>query len=186
MCRARPWPHVTLALNISAVQLRDPNLAMRIMRGLAAHGIPPARVELEVTETTLLNHDGTADANLAALRGAGFRIALDDFGTGYSSLSYLQDLKVDTVKIDQSFVSHLGQSSDSAPIIQAIVHLARILKLKVVAEGVETDAQRRFLIDAGCSSLQGFLLSPPLPAAEITALLATSGESRPTGRQDAA
>ncbi len=178
------WPGVTIAVNISAVQLRDPDLPLHIMRKLAAHGVPPARMELEITESTLLGPDGIAHASLNALRDAGFRIALDDFGTGYSSLSHLQNLKVDSVKIDQSFVSHLGQSSESAPIIQAIVHLARILDLKVVAEGVETHAQRRFLIDAGCSSLQGFLLSPPLPSEKIGPLLAKQGGK--SGKQDAA
>ncbi len=180
------WPDVTVAVNISAVQLRDPDLAMRIMRRLAGHRIPPARIELEVTETALLNPDGIAEANLTALRDAGFRIALDDFGTGYSSLSHLQNLQVDIVKIDQSFVSHIGQSSDSAPIIQAIVHLARILDLKVVAEGVETDVQRRFLIDVGCSSLQGFLLSPPLPAEKVGPLLARHGAARVSDARSAA
>jgi diguanylate cyclase (GGDEF)-like protein/PAS domain S-box-containing protein len=176
------WPRVTVAVNISAVQLRDPNLPIQIMRRLAAHNVAPQRLELEITETALLSPDGVARTNLMALRQAGFRIALDDFGTGYSSLSHLQNLKVDSVKIDQSFVSHLGQSSDSAPIIQAVVHIARMLNLKVTAEGVETDAQRQFLVDAGCSSLQGFLLSPPLPAAQVGALLG----KRHAGKQDAA
>ncbi len=186
-CRALAgWPNITMAVNISAVQLRDPNLPMRIMRKLAVHGIAPARIELEVTETVVLGSGGVTQANLTTLREAGFRIALDDFGTGYSSLSHLQNLKVDSVKIDQSFVSHLGQSSDSAPIIQAVVHLARMLNLKVVAEGVETDTQRQFLIDAGCSSLQGFLLSPPLPERQVGALLARQGERQPAGEQDAA
>jgi EAL domain-containing protein (putative c-di-GMP-specific phosphodiesterase class I) len=180
------WPGVTMAINISAVQLREPNLPIQITRRLAAHGIAPARIELEITETALLSPDGIARANLTTLRDAGFRIALDDFGTGYSSLSYLQTLTVDTVKIDQSFVSNLGRSSDSGPIIQAVVHLAQMLNLKVIAEGVETDAQRRFLIDAGCSSLQGFLLSPPLPEGEIGALLTRQGNKPRTGRQDAA
>ncbi len=180
------WPGITMAINISAVQLRDPNLAMRIMRRLAVHGIPTARIEIEVTESVLLNPGDATEANLAALRAAGIRIALDDFGTGYSSLSYLQDLKIDSVKIDQSFVSHLGQSTDSAQIIQAIVHLARILNLKVVAEGVETEAQRRFLVDAGCSILQGYLLSPPLPAEKIGPLLARQGDATAAAEQDAA
>ena len=180
------WPRVTIAVNISAVQLRDPDLPMRVMRRLAAHGVPPQRLELEITETALLSPDGVTRTNLTVLRDAGLRVALDDFGTGYSSLSHLQKLEVDSVKIDQSFVSNLGQSSDSAPIIQAVVHIARVLNLKVTAEGVETDAQRRFLVDAGCSSLQGFLLSPPLPSDEIGALLAKPGGKRRTGKQDAA
>ena len=169
------WPGVTLSVNISAVQLRDPDLPMRIMRRLAAHGVPPARVELEITETAVLSPDGASQTNLATLRAAGFRVALDDFGTGYSSLSHLHNLQVDSVKIDQSFVGHLGQSSDSAPIIHAVVQIARMLGLKVTAEGVETDSQRQFLIDAGCSNLQGFLLSPPLPEGEVAPLLAKQG-----------
>ena len=180
------WPRVTVAINVSAIQLRDPDLPMRIMRKLAAHGVAPARLELEITETALLNPDGIARTNLIALRDVGFRVALDDFGTGYSSLSHLQKLEVDSVKIDQSFVSALGQSSDSAPIIQAIVHIGRMLNLKVVAEGVETDAQRKFLLNVGCSSLQGFLLSPPLPEREIISLLAKQGNRRRAGKRNAA
>ena len=180
------WPGVTMAVNISAVQLRDPALPMRIMRRLAAHGVAPARMELEITETALLGPDSIARTNLTTLREAGFRIALDDFGTGYSSLSHLQKLKVDSVKIDQSFVSALGQSSDSAPIIQAVIHIARMLNLRVVAEGVETDAQRQFLIDAGCTGMQGFLLSPPRPAHEISRLLARQGNKQRAGKQNAA
>ncbi len=180
------WPHITMAVNVSAVQLRDPNLPMRIMRRLAANNIAPARLELEITETVVLSPGDVTQTNLRVLRDAGFRIVLDDFGTGYSSLSHLQNLKVDSVKIDQSFVSQLGQSSDSAPIIQAVLHIARMLNLKVTAEGVETDAQRQFLVDAGCSNLQGFFLSPPLPEGEVGLLLAKQANTQRAGNQDAA
>ncbi len=179
------WPKISMAINVSAVQLRDPDFPMRILRKLAANKVPPVRIELEITETAVLSSDGITQTNLRALREAGFGIALDDFGTGYSSLSHLHKLHVDSIKIDQSFVSNLGQSSDSAPIIQAVVHIARMMGLKVTAEGVETDGQRQFLIDAGCSNLQGFLLSPPLPEAEIGALLLRQQEP-PAGEQDAA
>jgi diguanylate cyclase (GGDEF)-like protein/PAS domain S-box-containing protein len=180
------WPRVSVAVNVSAVQLRDPGLAMRVMLKLAAHHVLPGRLELEITETAVLSPEGVTQANLTALREAGIRLALDDFGTGYSSLSHLQNLKVDSVKIDQSFVSHLGHSSDTAPIVQAVVHLARMLNLKVTAEGVETEAQRRFLIETGCSNLQGFLLSPPLPEAEVAVLLASQSAERQASAQDAA
>ena len=179
------WPGVTLAINISAVQLRDPGLPLRIMRRLAEFSLAPSRLDLEITETAVLSTDGITQTNLETLRSAGFRIALDDFGTGYSSLSHLQNLRVDSVKIDQSFVSNLGQTSDSAPIVQAVIHIARMLGLKVTAEGVETDSQRQFLLDTGCSNLQGFLLSPPLPEAEIGPLLA-SRRPGPTDAQSAA
>ncbi len=166
------WPGITLSVNVSAVQLRDPDLPIQIMRRLAAHNVPPNRLELEITETAVLTVDATVQANLTALRAAGIRIALDDFGTGYSSLGHLRTLQVDSVKIDQSFISHLGQSSDTAPIVQAVVHMARMLGLKVTAEGVETDSQRQFLLATGCSNLQGFLLSPPLPEDDVAPLLA--------------
>ena len=109
---------------------------------------------------------------------------LDDFGTGYSSLSHLQNLRVDRIKIDQSFVSHLGEPSDSAPIVQAVIHLAGMLGLGVTAEGVETEGQRQFLIETGCSDLQGHLLSPPLPEGQIAPLLprAQGAAGERTGR----
>ena len=169
------WPGIELAVNISALQLRDPDLSGRTLRTLRKFNLNPTRLELEITETAILTADEITQANLTRLRKAGVKIALDDFGTGYSSLSHLQKLQVDSVKIDQSFVSHLGQTSDSAPIIQAVVHIGRMLGLKVTAEGVETDSQRQFLLDTGCNHMQGHLLSPPLPEDKIAQLLAEKG-----------
>jgi len=177
------WPGIELAVNISALQLRDPDLSGRTLRELRKFNLRPTRLELEITETAILNADEITQANLSRLREAGVKIALDDFGTGYSSLSHLQKLQVDSVKIDQSFVSHLGQTSDSAPIIQAVVHIGRMLGLKVTAEGVETDNQRQFLLDNGCAHMQGHLLSPPLPEDRIGPLLAEKGTA---DSQDAA
>ncbi len=166
------WPGITLAVNLSPVQLRDVNFSTRVLKKLRKFSLDPERLELEITETAMLSADATTQAHLRKLRAAGIKIALDDFGTGYSSLSHLQSLHVDRIKIDQSFVRHLGQSSDSAPIIQAVVHIARMFGLKVTAEGVETDSQRQFLLETGCSHLQGFLLSPPLPEDQIGPMLA--------------
>jgi len=177
------WSGIELAVNISALQLRDPDLSGRTLRTLRKFNLTPTRLELEITETAILNADEVTQANLTRLRKAGVKIALDDFGTGYSSLSHLQKLQVDSVKIDQSFVSHLGQTSDSAPIIQAVVHIGRMLGLKVTAEGVETDSQRQFLLDTGCAHMQGHLLSPPLPEDKIGPLLAEKGSA---DSQDAA
>ncbi len=185
-CRALTrWPEISLAVNLSAVQLRDGGLAGRILKTIHDHGLEPRRLELEITETAVLSADATTQASLQRLRSAGLKIVLDDFGTGYSSLSHLQNLRVDRIKIDQSFVSHLGETSDSAPIVKAVIHLAGMLGLGVTAEGVETEGQRQFLIETGCLDLQGHLLSPPLPEGRIAPLLATRGTARAAKRSAA-
>ncbi|MEJ8570599.1 sensor domain-containing protein [Microbaculum marinum] len=164
----RRWPDFRLAVNLSAIQLSDPQLARRIVAGLKQHGVPPERLELEITETAMLTADAATKANLRKLRDAGIRIALDDFGTGYSSLSHLQDIEIDRIKIDRSFIRNLGGRSDSAPIVQAVMYIARILGLDVIAEGVETEEQHRFLVEVGCNDFQGFLFSPPVPESQIS------------------
>jgi EAL domain-containing protein (putative c-di-GMP-specific phosphodiesterase class I) len=123
-------------------------------------GVRPEQIELEVTESILLDDDEVVRAALRNLRKAGFRIALDDFGTGYSSLSYLSKFEVDKIKIDRSFTSRLGETGDAAAIIQAVVRLGHAMGLSVSAEGVETIEQKAFLEIAGCNELQGFLFSP--------------------------
>jgi diguanylate cyclase (GGDEF)-like protein len=164
---ARAWPHVSMAVNLSAVQFRTRNFATEIAAIVRAAGVKPSQIELEVTESVLLDDDENVGMALQALRKAGFRIALDDFGTGYSSLSYLSKFEVDKIKIDQSFTSRLGETDDAAAIIHAVVRLGHAMGLSVSAEGVETPEQQAFLQGAGCNELQGFLFSPAVSHAAI-------------------
>jgi EAL domain-containing protein (putative c-di-GMP-specific phosphodiesterase class I) len=137
--------------------------------------LAPGALELEITESLLLHNLSEASANLFELRDLGVGIAIDDFGTGYSSLSYLHKLPVTTLKIDQAFVHEIGHQSlpgqEEAPIIRTIIALARNLGMGVVAEGVETNAQRDLLLSLGCESLQGYLLHRPMPVEQIDLLL---------------
>jgi EAL domain-containing protein (putative c-di-GMP-specific phosphodiesterase class I) len=134
---------------------------------IAETGLPPARLELELTEAALFNIDEAAQATLSRLRSRGIRIALDDFGTGFSSLSHLIQLNIDRIKIDRSFVRLLGTQAEGAAIISAILGLSRTLGKATTAEGVETEAQVDFLSASGCTDLQGFLLSRPVPLADF-------------------
>ncbi|WP_121115379.1 putative bifunctional diguanylate cyclase/phosphodiesterase [Croceibacterium ferulae] len=172
-CRdAGDWPIGSVAVNVSAVQLRDPHFANRALSILKEASFPPERLEVELTETSLIENAAGCDVNLKILRAAGVRVALDDFGTGYSSFSHLQALSVDRLKIDRSFVSGIGSGNDGRAIISAIMDLARASGLKVTAEGVETAEQQRFLSGIGCNSLQGYLLARPMPAHEMRLALA--------------
>ena len=164
------WPGISVAVNISAVQLHDPDFARTVEAVIGETGLPFNRVELEIVESALIENFDIAIASLNHLRALGVRIALDDFGTGFSSLTYLRKLPLDKLKIDKSFVDGTGMVQ-SAAIIQAVVALARALGMKVTAEGVETEEQHRFLRACGCHYLQGYLFSKPLPASAITAKL---------------
>jgi diguanylate cyclase (GGDEF)-like protein/PAS domain S-box-containing protein len=165
------WSSVSVAVNISAVQLRQADLTERVLAIVARSGLKPGRLELEITETTMLEVDDASTATLNALRAAGIKIVLDDFGTGYSSLSHLQKLKVDKVKIDRSFVHQLGGAGGSGAIVHAVADLCHELGISVTAEGVETDEQKLFLRSSACTELQGFLFSHPLPQAELASFL---------------
>ncbi|WP_267349390.1 EAL domain-containing protein [Sphingomonas sp. GM_Shp_2] len=165
------WPDLSVAVNISPVQFRSRTLAAELIAIVRAAGARAQQIELEVTESVLLDNDEVVRATLIALRRAGFRIALDDFGTGYSSLSYLSKFKVDKIKIDRSFIHRLGEAEDAAAIIHAVVRLGHAMGLIVTAEGVETGLQRAFLEQAGCNELQGFLFSEAVPAAALQRLL---------------
>lgn len=156
-----------IAVNVSAVQLRDDRFADTVLAILGETHLQPRRLELEITETAIVHADGAATRLLKRLRRAGVRISLDDFGTGYSSLTLLKDLDVDKVKIDRSFVQMAPLAEDSAAIVRAVSNLGSALGLCVVAEGVETEAQRQFLRDAGCDELQGFLFSAAVPEDRI-------------------
>jgi len=167
---ARRWPDLFVAINLSPVQFRTPGFVDRVLDIVRSSGVRPEQLELEVTEGVLIDDDDLVRAGLARLRAGGLRIALDDFGTGYSSLSYLRKFEVDKIKIDRSFIQHLGHTVDSAAIIHAVVTLGHAIGLTVTAEGVETREQQRFLTQAGCNQMQGYLFSQPVPADEIEKL----------------
>jgi EAL domain-containing protein (putative c-di-GMP-specific phosphodiesterase class I) len=166
------WPPtVGVAVNLSPVQLRNPNLLKVVVVAIAAAGIRPERVELEITETALMHHTSMALAALHRLRDTGISISMDDFGTGYSSLSNLRSFPFDRIKIDRSFVTGLPAETDSVAIVRAVVGLARSLHMVTTAEGVETAEQMEQVRVLGCSEVQGILFSRPLPAADIRQLL---------------
>lgn len=156
-----------IAVNLSAMQCHDPELAAWIIERTARSGVTPEEVELEITESTLLDFRDGVNANLVALRDAGFPLAIDDFGTGFSSLSYIKHVRASTLKVDRSFVSELEHSSEDREIIRAIVGLGRALDLTLVAEGVENERQERFLIDLGCDEVQGYRYMKPVSATEV-------------------
>ncbi|SDI35283.1 diguanylate cyclase/phosphodiesterase [Pseudomonas delhiensis] len=160
-----------LAVNLSTVQLRHNALPRVVSNLLQIHRLPPRSLELEVTETGLMEDISTAAQHLLSLRRAGALIAIDDFGTGYSSLSYLKSLPLDKIKIDKSFVQDLLQDDDDATIVRAIIQLGKSLGMQVIAEGVETLEQEAYIIAQGCHEGQGYLYSKPLPARELTLYL---------------
>jgi diguanylate cyclase (GGDEF)-like protein/PAS domain S-box-containing protein len=161
-----------VAVNLSSRQFNDGGLVARVEAALAAAGLAPGQLELEITEGLLLHHGPATLEALAALRRLGVRVALDDFGTGYSSFTYLRRFPIDTLKIDRQFVLDLPDDANDAAITRAIVAMGQGMGLDLVAEGVETEAQRDFLAALGCTLMQGYLFSRPLPAAGVTALLA--------------
>ena len=153
-----------IAVNVSARQLEgDASLLTELRAAIARHGVQPGDIELEMTESAIMNQPDKQAPLMAAISREGFKIAIDDFGTGYSSLSYLQSLPVDKLKIDRSFVRGLPDRRESAVIVASIASLARSLGLATVAEGVETDAQSTHLRELGCDHLQGYLFAKPLP-----------------------
>ena len=171
-CRqAATWPQaLTVSINVSASQLASPGLHQRV--AAAARGLKPQRVELEITESALIDDADTAVATLQALRAMGFRTALDDFGTGYSALGYLRRFAFDTLKIDRSFVSDLAHDGEAQVIVDTILAMSRALRMTTIAEGVETALEAQMLRERGCKVLQGFLISPPLPADQVAGFMA--------------
>ena len=172
------WPGLTVAVNVSPVQFLDPDLASRLISIADQAGVDPQRMDIEITEGTFFQNPERADVALRALSEHGFGIALDDFGTGYSSLGYLLKFPVSKIKLDRSFVIDLPDDRRSATIVHAMVALGRALGLKIVAEGIETEAQQMFLRVAGCHHLQGHLFSQALSVAELTAFYESSLEPR--------
>jgi predicted signal transduction protein with EAL and GGDEF domain len=162
---------VPVSINVSSRHLQRADLVAPVKRALAASGLPPGLIELELTETVLMHNLATALPLLQALKASGVSISIDDFGTGYSSLAYLKRLPIDTLKIDRSFVRELESSDDNAAIVAAIIAMSRSLKLRVVAEGVETRGQMQRLVDEGCRLMQGWLFARAMPADEFAVLL---------------
>jgi diguanylate cyclase (GGDEF)-like protein len=173
---------LTVAVNLSAVQFRQKDLLDRILHATHSEGALPEYIELEITESTIMENISTTATAMDELHTAGYTISIDDFGTGYSSLEHLKRFPISTVKIDRSFVNDITSSPDDAAIVTAIVAMAHSMGLMVVAEGVETHEQLAFLQHLNCDELQGYLFSPPLPAAEATRLLgpapAASGDNK--------
>jgi diguanylate cyclase (GGDEF)-like protein len=166
---AASWPdHITVAINLSSVQFRKNDLKKVVDAALEDSGLSPTRLELEVTETVLLQNNEENTGILHQFRAMGISIALDDFGTGYSSLSYLQTFPFDKIKIDRSFVANLTSRADCAAIVAAVTGLARSLDIKTTAEGVETEEQMMLLRAAGCGQMQGYLFGRPRPKSELS------------------
>jgi predicted signal transduction protein with EAL and GGDEF domain len=163
----KAWPGMTVAVNVSPLQFRQPDFVEVVERILAETEFDPARLELEVTESTLIGNVDSAEAAMLRLKALGLRLALDDFGTGYSSLLYLRRFPFDKLKIDRSFVLSIEKAADAAAIVHAVVSLGRGLGMKVTAEGVETAEQHLFLRAAGIHSMQGYRFGRPVSAAAI-------------------
>ena len=178
---AATWPaDLRIAVNLSPVQFRSPGLLQVIVGALAASGLAPERLELEITETILLqNSEATLDM-LYRLRELGIRVAMDDFGTGYSSLSYLQSFPFDRIKIDRSFVKDIAESTGSLNIVRAVAALAKGLGMAATAEGVETSEQLDRIRSEGCTEMQGFLFGRPVPARDIERLFLAKGAAAKT------
>jgi len=175
--RASEWPdHVRVAVNVSPVQFHRGGLNETIVQALAASGLAPQRLEIEITESVFLDGSDSTLKLLHALRSIGVRVALDDFGTGYSSLSYLKLFPLSVLKLDRGFIQGIPDDPHDTAITSAIITMAHGLGLSVVAEGVESPAQAKFLRAQGCDVLQGFLLSRPLPARECRRFLSTGGQ----------
>jgi len=171
--QAREWqdeglPALPVAVNVSAVQFRQEGFCNLAATVLADTGLHPRCLELEITESVLLSHADVMSSVLEELRKMGVKLAIDDFGTGYTSLSYLRQFPFSKLKVDRSFIRDVAVNSDDAAITAAIINMARSLNLKVIAEGVENEAQMAFLRAHRCDEIQGYYFSRPLTAGQIT------------------
>ena len=170
---ARGWdPELTLSVNISPAQLKDPWLAQKIVKLLVETGYPAHRLEIEITESALFDNLGLAQSIVGSLKNQGIRLALDDFGTGYSSLAHLRALPFDRIKIDKSFVMSMVDNSESAAIVTAITRLGDSLNLPITAEGIEDATIVERLMAIGCNKGQGFHYGRPIPIKQVRKLLA--------------
>ena len=174
-CRqALQWPDIRMAVNLSPVQFRNKELATTISQILKETGLAPSMLELEITESVLINDASSALAILSSLKSMGVRIAMDDFGTGYSSLGYLNSFPFDKIKIDRSFISKLSGEDKSFAIVRSVVGLGNSLSMITTAEGVETEEQANFLQAEGCDQVQGYYFGRPMPAIEFNKLVEDS------------
>jgi EAL domain-containing protein (putative c-di-GMP-specific phosphodiesterase class I) len=178
--QARHWmdagSYAGVAVNVSAIQFANPSFVETVKETLFGAGLPPERLELELTESVILRNIEQGILKIDELRELGIRVAVDDFGTGYSSLSYLQKMPVYSVKIDRSFVADIDSNERSVSMIRSVIAMAHAVGLVVVTEGVETPSQLALLRDLGCDEVQGFLLGEPVPA--LSALNEATGERR--------
>jgi EAL domain-containing protein (putative c-di-GMP-specific phosphodiesterase class I) len=162
-----------IAVNLSSRQFTQIDLRTQLVQILMETGLDPKSIELELTESMLVQNTEVAIRRLNALKALGVQIAIDDFGTGYSSLSYLQQFPFDILKIDRCFVRNITENSNNAAITKAIIEMAKSLNLKLIAEGVETEAELSFVCEHQCDGMQGYLFSRPVPAQEFQQLLTT-------------
>ena len=174
--QAQDWKNrhglpLRVGVNLSPVQFRDPGLVDTVEEALAESGLPPELLELELTESILMQAGGPVEAAMDRLQKLGVRFALDDFGKGYSSLEYVRRFRLDRLKIDRSFVQGIGDGTPDPVIVSLVTVLGKKLGLEVIAEGVETEAQLEFLAGEGCKQVQGYYFSRPIPADEIDRLL---------------
>jgi predicted signal transduction protein with EAL and GGDEF domain len=170
--QAAAWSKpVSVAVNLSPAQFKSQDLVQLVLNALASSGLEPARLELEITESVLLQNEASTRAILHKLRALGVRIAMDDFGTGYSSLAYLRSFPFDKIKIDRSFVRDMTRSEECAAIVRAVAGLARSLNIITVVEGIETSNQLEMARSEGCDEGQGYLFGRPAPAAEARRIL---------------
>lgn len=173
-------PVVPVSLNISPVQCRDPLFGLLVLAALSKHQVRPHLLNVEITESTIMNNLDQTRANLKLLRSRGVGVHIDDFGTGYSSLSLLRDLPFDTLKIDRSFICNLGQDADAGAIVEAVIAMAKRLGFHIIAEGVETESQLALLTELGVNSLQGFYFSESVSSERLAEMLLEQQASQST------
>jgi EAL domain-containing protein (putative c-di-GMP-specific phosphodiesterase class I) len=171
------WHDARVSVNLSSNEFRDPGFSERVLIALESRQLSGAHLELEFTERMLMDHEAVVRAPLAALREAGVSLAIDDFGTGFSSLSRLRAMPIDTLKIDQSFTADIPESHSALAIVTALLQLGRGLSIDVIAEGVETEAQRECLELLGCAAMQGYLFAEPMSGSEFEQWLREHHES---------
>ncbi|HEV2361974.1 MAG TPA: EAL domain-containing protein, partial [Acidimicrobiales bacterium] len=181
IAQAVAWAHegrdLTVSVNLSVVQLSDPTISSEILGRLRSAGVPSSAMQVEVTETAVMEHFDVARATLEELKAGGVSIVIDDFGTGYSSIARLGELPVEGIKIDRRFTALLTEDSSAERIVAAITELAHALDMRVVAEGIETATELYTVKELGCDFAQGYLLARPAPAADLSAIL----DARPYG-----
>jgi EAL domain-containing protein (putative c-di-GMP-specific phosphodiesterase class I) len=179
------YAHLQVAVNVSARQFNQDDFSTQVKQVLQETGLAPWHLELELTESLIMQRPERVIGTMQELRSIGVKFSIDDFGTGYSSLSQLKRFPIDKLKIDRSFTSDIGTDANGSEITRAIIALGASMHLQVVAEGVETQEQNRFLIENGCHSMQGYLFSHPIPAADFSSLLAAHSASEHTANATA-